>query len=267
MFVSVFLSSSVRDFQWQLWMFLLSNNDCKEVLSLFNSANVLLSDLVAIHEKEKMAGIENLINEFEIKDEWLRLRVIFVLEAFLETNNDSILKSNNNCESLKTLLNLNCCECCSHYFYDKGIRLSDLLLVDMQSNSELFTKICQKIGIQQLFLVEIIKTIIGNYKINGQIECYYPKIETPKVKCPQCNKELLKGSLKGHLCLHTNVWPFYCSFCGKGKVSKYNLDLHERTHTGEKPFPCIRCDKKFTTNSLLLKHLEKKCMKNENKMD
>lgn len=99
-------------------------------------------------------------------------------------------------------------------------------------------------------------------------------------KCTMCSKSFpTPGDLKSHTYVHTGTWPFKCHICHRGFSKQTNLKnhlllhsgktdkastakhtrflLHARTSfTGDKPFSCDICHKKFALSCNLRAHLK-----------
>jgi len=46
-----------------------------------------------------------------------------------------------------------------------------------------------------------------------------------------------------------------CIYCNKTSQSKGAAEMHQRVHTGEKPFACSVCDKRFNTKGNMKAHM------------
>ena len=64
-----------------------------------------------------------------------------------------------------------------------------------------------------------------------------------------------KTKLKRHYLIHTGERPFQCPHCPKRFRSKFNMERHVFTHTGEKPFICDVCEMSFNQKGWLDRHV------------
>lgn len=81
-----------------------------------------------------------------------------------------------------------------------------------------------------------------------------------EVNCHICGK-VMRGAmaLKKHVSMvHETKPQFQCDFCNKSFKRKETLNVHRRIHTGEKPFPCARCDYASETKGNLKAHMWRK---------
>uniref|UniRef100_A0A8D2ZVD0 GDNF-inducible zinc finger protein 1 n=3 Tax=Scophthalmus maximus TaxID=52904 RepID=A0A8D2ZVD0_SCOMX len=73
--------------------------------------------------------------------------------------------------------------------------------------------------------------------------------------CPDCGKALSsKTALLLHERIHTGTKPYECSDCGARFIQNAALKMHRRTHTGERPFACDECEARFTQKHMLAYH-------------
>lgn len=79
-------------------------------------------------------------------------------------------------------------------------------------------------------------------------KAYHNHIKRKTQSCVNASKVRVEGQGKSRI--------FHCKFCDASSKRIQTMLAHLVTHTGERPFPCDKCDRAFSQHSSLMSHKE-----------
>ena len=103
----------------------------------------------------------------------------------------------------------------------------------------------------------------------GNLRCHIRNIHTQadpnRFKCSICGLNFLSATAcTKHEKKHQGgmdiaealLKPYQCADCGYRATKPSHIRIHRRSHTGEKPFKCVYCERAFTQNGQCKRHMK-----------
>lgn len=231
----------------------LSNIQCKECLSTFQSFTYLRTHFMRMHapkdfkcdECSKSFGSAGILSAHKIESHSDGLVCVECGKVFTHRNT---LKIHEKSHYLRLM-----CQKCGRVYknettYKKHIdnQICGASTRRSQADAKFECDYCHKKYSQKMTLRVHIQYEHGNYKY---------------LYCKWCNKKFwCKSRLNAHIVKHTKERNFTCTLCNGKFVSKESLLYHTRIHTGERPYKCPHCDCRFLNSSRRAAHVRSQHM-------
>lgn len=71
--------------------------------------------------------------------------------------------------------------------------------------------------------------------------------DVENMTCDICHSTFLRKSFATHMLIHKDLRPYSCNICNRSFRTKWNLRMHQWTHTSRtlKPYKCNQCISAF----------------------
>ena len=200
-----------------------------------------------LHSREKPFACDMCEMRYFQKSGLERHKRVHFLEHFFRCDACSTLFSNESELKLHS-----CTHNVDNHVSKRRKRVNKKQLLVLTDNSG-----CQNInGADKYVSCTLCRKIIHRQSMRRHMHLHVSGYQTVKahVSCRVCQKSVHCNNLYRHMCLHTGEKPFACDMCEKRFIQKTEFERHKRTHIAKQSFACDICDIQLSNESELKMH-------------
>lgn len=252
---------------------------CSESEYEFEGEEFLKSEIKIEETQFEDLQQSNPIEEYKIRDfrivlKPIDIKAVFACEKcpqmFRNRSNFIFHKRSCNEKTIKYGKKMFECDQCPCEYYLKSHLIVHQKSFHRTDGKSVACEKCSKIFINEAYLKIHMETHndkrLSVKKLNECHSSYQKEINKKigrkiyKFACEECSKVFSTGvGLSAHKRIHTNtkqsVKKFYeCHLCHQKVTSMSAIHIHMRSHSGDTPFGCTKCSKKFKSSNNLNRH-------------